>query len=224
MEDLTVNKQLSELLQVQRRLLDLLDGDLGNCEPVVRAAIQLLSCSPSESSEILIKASRHDNVQTRRETASSLQRIASDDFSLALSLMDDLLGDPDSDVRVISATYLSSLVRSDTHLFIEKAKPVLERAEIRLTKRIVESAIREYLSLDSFDGAGLLPLAWASSDQSTKSRLAGLIIQQSEANYEGFTETCRRFREISNDTFNDLKSFILRRDSSMEKKLPMLQD
>ena len=119
---------------------------------------------------------------------------------------------------------MSSLVRSDTHLFIEKAKPVLERAEIRLTKRIVESAIREYLSLDSFDGAGLLPLAWASSDQSTKSKLAGLIIQQSEANYEGFTETCRRFREISNDTFNDLKSFILRRNSSMEKKLPMLQD
>ena len=36
LEDLTVNKQLSELLQVHRRLLDLLDGDLGNCEPVVR--------------------------------------------------------------------------------------------------------------------------------------------------------------------------------------------
>ena len=59
--------------------------------------------------------------------------------------MDDLLGDPDSDVKVISATYLSSLVRVDTHLH-RKAKPALERAEIRLTKRIVESAIREYLS------------------------------------------------------------------------------
>tara|TARA_Y100000589_G_scaffold175518_2_gene166587 strand:- start:1696 stop:3036 length:1341 start_codon:yes stop_codon:yes gene_type:complete len=224
LEDLTVNKQLCELLEVHRRLLDLLDEDPGNCEPVVRAAIQLLSCSPSESSEILIKASRHDNVQTRRETASSLQRIASDDFNLALSLMDTLLGDPDSDVRVISATYLSSIGRSDARLFIEKAKPVLERAEVRLTKRIVDSAIREYLSLDSFDRAGLLPLAWASSDQSTKSKLAGLIIQQSEVNYEGFTDTCRRFKEISYDTFNDLKSYILRRDSSMEEKLPELQD
>ena len=80
LEDLTVNKQLCELLEVQRRLQDLLDGDLGNCEPVVRAAIQLLSCNPSDSAEILIKASQHHNVQTRRETASSLQRIASDDF------------------------------------------------------------------------------------------------------------------------------------------------
>ena len=166
----------------KRQLQDLLDGDLGNCEPVVRAAIQLLSCNPSDSAEILIKASQHHNVQTRRETASSLQRIASDDFRLALSLMDTLLADKDSDVRVISATYLSSLARSDRHLFIEKAKPALERSEVRLTKRIVDSAIREYLSSDSFDRAGLLPLAWASSDQSTKSKLAGLIIQQSEEN------------------------------------------
>ena len=224
LEDLTVNKQLCELLEVQRRLQDLLDGDLGNCEPVVRAAIQLLSCNPSDSAEILIKASQHHNVQTRRETASSLQRIASDDFRLALSLMDTLLADKDSDVRVISATYLASLARSDRHLFIEKAKPALERSEVRLTKRIVDSAIREYLSSDSFDRAGLLPLAWASSDQSTKSKLAGLIIQQSEENYEGFADTCRRFREIDNDTFSDLKSFILRRDSSMEERLSKLQD
>ena len=95
---------------------------------------------------------------------------------------------------------------------------------MRLTKRIVDSAIREYLSSDSFDSAGLLPLAWASSDQSTKSKLAGLIIQQSEENYEGFADTCRRFREIGKDTISDLKSFILRRDSSMEERLSKLQD
>ena len=97
---------------------------------------------------------------------------------------------------------------------------MLEKEDVRMTKRIVDSAMREYLSIDSYDKAGLLPLAWRSSDQSTKSRLASLIIQQSEANTEGFIDTCMRFREVSNDAFDDLRSSILRRDRSMEDKLP----
>ncbi len=220
LEALAVNAQLCELLEVNRRLMQLLDNHEQGHESVVRAATQLLSSNSSYSTDILRKAASHDNVQTRKELASSLQRIASDDVNLATSLMYSLLNDEDSDVRVLSTTYISSLVRSDFHSFTVNARLALEKEDVRMTKRIVDSAMREYLSIDSYDKAGLLPLAWKSSDQSTKSRLASLIIQQSEANTEGFIDTCMRFREVSNDAFDDLRSSILRRERSMEDKLP----
>ena len=171
-----------------------------------------------------MKASQHHNPRTRREVASSLQRIASDNHGLALTLVESLIEDEDSDTRVISTTFISSLVKTDFQLFIDKAKLAFDKGDERITKRIVDSAMREYLSIDSFDGAELLPLAWASSDQSTKSKIAGLMIQQSEANREAFIRTCERFREINDDTFNDVRTYILRRDSSMENKLEKSHD
>ena len=179
-----------------------------------------MSSNLSYSTDILRKAALHNNVQTRKQVASSLERIASEDATLASYLMDSLLNDEDSDVRVISTTYMSSLVRYDVHSFTVKAKLVLEKEDVRMTKRIVDSAMREYLSIDSYDKAGLLPLAWRSSDPSTKSRISSLIIQLSESNTEGFIDTCMKFRDISNDAFEDLRSTLLRRDSSIEDKLP----
>ena len=220
LEALAVNEQLCGLLEVNRRLSELLDKDLGGYEPVIRAAIQLMSSNLSYSTDILRKAALHNNVQTRKQVASSLERIASEDATLASYLMDSLLNDEDSDVRVISTTYMSSLVRYDVHSFTVKAKLVLEKEDVRMTKRIVDSAMREYLSIDSYDKAGLLPLAWRSSEPSTKSRISSLIIQLSEANPEGFIDTCMKFRDISNDAFEDLRSTLLRRDSSIEDKLP----
>ena len=224
LENLTANKQLCDLLEVDRRLLDLLDRDIRNYQTVVRASIQLLSSNTSGSVELLVKASQHHNPRTRREVASSLQRIASDNHGLALTLVESLIEDEDSDTRVISTTFISSLVKTDFQLFIDKAKLAFDKGDERITKRIVDSAMREYLSIDSFDGAELLPLAWASSDQSTKSKIAGLMIQQSEANREAFILTCERFREINDDTFNDVRTYILRRDSSMENKLEKIHD
>ena len=84
-----------------------------------------------------------------------------------------------------------------------------------MTQRIVDSAMREYLSMDSDDESGLLPMAWMSSNEGSKSRLAGLIIQQAEISQEGFRKASREIREASEEGFQDLRSRILRRDASM---------
>lgn len=84
-----------------------------------------------------------------------------------------------------------------------------------MTQRVVDSAMREYLAMDPEDGAGLLPKAWASSNEASRSRLAGLMIQQAEISQEGFRKASREIREASEEGFQDLRSRILRRDASM---------
>ena len=84
-----------------------------------------------------------------------------------------------------------------------------------MTQRIVDSAMREYLSMDSDDESGLLPMAWMSSNEGSKSRLAGLMIQQAGVSQLGFREASLKIREASEGDFQDLRSRILRRDPSM---------
>lgn len=221
LEGLTVTGQLCRLLEVPRRLTVLLgEGQGNNTKIVVRSSIQLLSSWPQESRDILTLAAQHTDTETRRELSSSLQRIASEDIDLAIKLMDGLLEDNDPDVRVLATSFLSSLVRSDIHVFTKKAIIVLQMNDQRMTQRIVDSAMREYLSLDPLDDTGLVHQAWMSSGESSRSRLSGLIIQQHEVSSEGFSELCRRVFNTSKEAYADLKEKILRRDSSMIGEFP----
>ena len=174
---------------------------------------------PGESRDILLAASQHSDRDARRELSSSLQRISSEDGGFAIQLMDVLLEDSDSDVRTLATTYLSSLVRTDMPLFVEKASIVLGRGDQRMTQRIVDSAMREYLSMDSDDKSGLLPMAWMSSNEGSKSRLAGLMIQQAGASKEGFRNTSERIRELSGEGYEDLEDRISRRGPSISDLL-----
>lgn len=174
---------------------------------------------PGESRDILLAASQHSDRDARRELSSSLQRISSEDGGFAIQLMDVLLEDSDSDVRTLATTYLSSLVRTDMPLFVEKASIVLGRGDQRMTQRIVDSAMREYLSMDSDDKSGLLPMAWMSSNEGSKSRLAGLMIQQAGVSKEGFSNASERIRELSSEAYDDLEDRILRRGPSISELL-----
>ena len=129
--------------------------------------------------------------------------------------MDILLEDGDSDVRTLATTYLSSLVRTDFPLFAEKASAVLGKGDSRMTQRIVDSAMREYISMDSEDGSGLLPMAWVSSNESSRSRLTGLMIQQAEVSKRGFLKTARIIKDMDAEAYADLKDRVLRRDVSL---------
>tara|TARA_B100000475_G_C14913872_1_gene280171 strand:- start:44 stop:649 length:606 start_codon:yes stop_codon:yes gene_type:complete len=186
---------------------------------LVRGAIQLMTGWPGESRDILLAASQHSDRDARRELSSSLQRISSEDGGFAIQLMDVLLEDSDSDVRTLATTYLSSLVRTDMPLFVEKASIVLGRGDQRMTQRIVDSAMREYLSMDSDDKSGLLPMAWMSSNEGSKSRLAGLMIQQAGVSKEGFSNASERIRELSSEAYDDLEDRILRRGPSISELL-----
>ena len=221
LESLTVSRKLSMHLNVPNRLMTLLkQRDYTNCKMVVKSAIQLISEYPQESHDILTLASKHHEPETRRELASLLQRISSDDAQLALGLMEGLLQDEDSDTRVLATTFLSSLVRYDIPTFSAKASEVLKRGDERMTQRIVDSAMREYLSINPMDEDSLLSHAWISSGESSKSRLVGLVMQQLEVTEEGFKLSCRRIYESSNDEYYDLKKRILRRDSSLDYLMP----
>ena len=221
LESLTVFRKLSMHLNVPNRLMTLLNQrDYTNSKMVVKSAIQLISEYPQESHDILALASKHRDPETRRELASLLQRISSDDTQLALGLMERLLQDEDSDTRVLATTFLSSLVRYDIPTFSVKASEVLKRGDERMTQRIVDSAMREYLSINPMDEDSLLSHAWISSGESSKSRLVGLVMQQLEVTEEGFKRSCRRIFESSNDEYYDLKKRILRRDSSLDYLMP----
>ena len=221
LESLTVSRKLSMHLNVPNRLMTLLNQrDYTNSKTVVKSAIQLISEYPQESHDILTLASKHHDPETRRELASLLQRISSDDAQLALGLMDGLLQDEDSDTRVLATTFLSSLVRYDIPTFSVKASEVLKKGDERMTQRIVDSAMREYLSINPMDEDSLLSHAWISSGESSKSRLVGLVMQQLEVTEEGFKLSCRRIYESSNDEYYDLKKRILRRDSSLDYLMP----
>jgi len=221
LEALAVSRNLSMHLNVPKRLMTLLnERGYTNSKIVVKSAIQLISEYPQESHDILTRASNHHDCETRRELASSLQRIFSDDPELALRLMEGLLQDEDSDTRVLATTFLSSLVRYDISTFTVKASEVLQIGDERMTQRIIESAMREYLSINPMDEYSLLPYAWRSSSQSSKSRLVGLVMQQLEVTEEGFKRSCRRIFESDNEEYYDLKKRILRRDSSLSNILP----
>ena len=221
LESLTVSRKLSMHLNVPNRLMTLLNQrDYTNSKMVVKSAIQLISEYPQESHDILTLASKHHDPETRRELASLLQRISSDDAQLALGLMEGLLQDEDSDTRVLATTFLSSLVRYDIPTFSVKASEVLKKGDERMTQRIVDSAMREYLSINPMDEDSLLSHAWISSGESSKSRLVGLVMQQLEVTEEGFKLSCRRIYESSNDEYYDLKKRILRRDSSLDYLMP----
>ena len=221
LESLTVSRKLSMHLNVPNRLMTLLkQRDYTNSKMVVKSAIQLISEYPQESHDILTLASKHHEPETRRELASLLQRISFDDAQLALGLMEGLLQDEDSDTRVLATTFLSSLVRYDIPTFSAKASEVLKRGDERMTQRIVDSAMREYLSINPMDEDSLLSHAWISSGESSKSRLVGLVMQQLEVTEEGFKLSCKRIYESSNDEYYDLKKRILRRDSSLDYLMP----
>ncbi len=220
LEGLTVKGQLCSLLNVPNRLMASLERDSGKHTGVlVRGAVQLMAGWPGESRDILLAASQHDDQGARRELSSSLQRISSEDRSFALHLMDILLEDDDSDVRTLATTYLSSLVRTDFPLFAEKASAVLEKGDSRMTQRIVDSAMREYISMDSEDGSGLLPMAWMSSNESSRSRLTGLMIQQAEVSKRGFMKTTRIIKDRDGEAYADLKERVLRRDVSLSDEM-----
>jgi hypothetical protein len=84
-----------------------------------------------------------------------------------------------------------------------------------MTQRIVDSAMREYISMDSEDESGLLPMAWMSSNESSRSRLTGLMIQQAEVSKRGFMKTARIIKDRDGEAYADLKERILRRDISL---------
>jgi len=216
LEGLTVMSQLCSLLGVPNRLMVSLERGSGkHTEVLVKGAIQLMAEWPGVSRDILLAASHHPDRDARRGVSSSLQRISSEDVSFALHLMDILLEDGDSDVRTLATTYLSSLVRTDMPLFTEKAAAVFGKGDSRMTQRIVDSAMREYISMDLEDNSELLPMAWFSSNESARSRLAGLMIQQAEVSQRSFIKTTQIIKDRDIEAYRDLKERILRRNASL---------
>ena len=81
-----------------------------------------------------------------------------------------------------------------------------------MIQRLVDSGIRYYLSMDSSDSEGLIPLAWVSSNLESRSKLSGMLIQLAKINIPAIQKISLRIFELSPESYNDLFNRINTRD------------
>jgi hypothetical protein len=213
LERLSVSEQTSNTLNIPLRVHNLVvDCEEKSSLPLVMAAIQSLSHHPDESKEALFEICKSQKAFLRRNLASMLPRIDSEDRGFAKILLEALLNDEDSDTRVISTTYLGSLARFEVQTFIDLSKKIFIEGDSRMIQRLVDSGIRYYLSMDSSDSEGLIPLAWVSSNLESRSKLSGMLIQLAKINIPAIQKISLRILELSPESYNDLFNRINTRD------------
>tara|TARA_B100000900_G_scaffold83451_1_gene67462 strand:+ start:21620 stop:22966 length:1347 start_codon:yes stop_codon:yes gene_type:complete len=213
LEKLSISKQISSLLNIPLRLQNLIiDCNESNYRYLVMASIHILSGSPDLSKEILFQISSSEKVFLRRELASNLPRIDSEDRDFCISLLEQLIEDVDSDTRVLSTTYLGNLARFERAVFIQFAKKISNMEDHRMLQRIVESGLRHYLSTDSNDPDDLIPSLWIRCNQESRSQLSGMIIEIAKINKESFLRISNKIHELDKTSHRDLVSSITLRN------------
>jgi len=123
-------------------------------------------------------------------------------------LLEKLLNDTDSDTRVLSTSYLGTLARLEKHTFITLAKQIFEKEDSRMIQRLIESGIRHYLSMNSDDDDGLIPIAWVSCNSESKSKLSGMLIELAKVNRLSFIKISSKIFHLSSDSHDELFSRI----------------
>lgn len=216
LERLSVSEQTSDILNIPMRIHNLVvDCKEESSNSLVMAAIQSISHHPDESKEILFEICKSQKVFLRRDLASKLPRIDSDDRRFAKVLLKDLLNDEDSDTRVVSTTYLATLVRLELHTFIDLSKKIFAEGDARMVQRLIDSGIRYYLSMDSNDSSELIPIAWISCNPESRSKLSGMLFELAKINTPAFQRISFRILELSPESHNDLFNRINIRDSKI---------
>ncbi len=216
LERLSINAHISNVLNLPIRIQNLIvDTKEETAENVVKSAVQLFSHHPEETKEILFEICNSENISLRRNLATNLSRIHSDDSEFAKKLLHILIDDNDSDTRVLSTTYLGTLARLEKYTFIEISKVIFQKEDIRMTQRLIESGIRHYLSIDSEDSAALIPIAWIFSNPESKSKLSGMLLELAKINPQSFQKISSRIFQMNPQSHKDLFDRINFRDSDI---------
>ena len=205
LERLSISGHISNLLNIPARLQNLvLDSNEHASENLVMSAILLFPHHPEQSKEILFEICNSEQISLRKNLASNLSRIGSEDYKFTQLLLEKLLYDKDSDTRVLSTSYLGTLARLEKYIFISFAKTIFQNEDSRMIQRLIESGIRHYLSMNPDDDDGLIPIAWVSCNSESKSKLSGMLIELAKINEQSFIKISSNIFDLSPDSHDEL--------------------
>lgn len=224
LERLSISKHISFVLNIPSRVQNLIiDCNQNNCEHLLMATIHSLSNNPDVSKEILYQACNSEKEYLRRNLASNLSRIDSEDRDFCISLLEKLIRDEDSDTRVLSTTYLGNLARLERSVFIQFTKEISKKQDSRMIQRLIESGLRHYLSLDSNDSDDLVPMLWTRCNSESRSQLSGMLVEIGKKNQSSFIKISSRIFELDRDSYIDLVNRISLRNSELANIIKNIQ-
>jgi hypothetical protein len=224
LERLSISKHISFVLNIPSRVQNLIiDCNQNNCEHLLMATIHSLSNNPDVSKEILYQACNSEKEYLRRNLASNLSRIDSEDRDFCISLLEKLIRDEDSDTRVLSITYLGNLARLERSVFIQFTKEISKKQDSRMIQRLIESGLRHYLSLDSNDSDDLVPMLWTRCNSESRSQLSGMLVEIGKKNQPSFIKISSRIFELDRDSYIDLVNRISLRNSELANIIKNIQ-
>jgi len=212
LENLSVSLHLCPTLSIPSRVIDGLGQTDDDSSPFVRAGLQMLSHSLEEAKDILVASADHRSVGTRRTVAENLSRIHAQENTLALTLADRLSSEKDESIQTLCASYVGGLARFSEEEFVTRAQSIIAKGSQKAIQRLVESGLRDYLSMNPTDPAQLLSSAWLSSSEIGRSRVGNLIVEQARVSPEGFRETCEKVRNSDIESFDSLASWVKMRN------------
>ena len=224
LERLSISKHISFVLNIPSRVQNLIiDCNQNNCENLLMATIHSLSNNPDVSKETLYQACNSEKEYLRRNLASNLSRIDSEDRDFCVSLLEKLITDEDSDTRVLSTTYLGNLARLERSVFIRFTKEISKKQDSRMIQRLIESGLRHYLSLDSNDSDDLVPMLWTRCNSESRSQLSGMLVEIGKKNQPSFIKISSRIFELDRDSYIDLVNRISLRNSELANIIKNIQ-
>ena len=224
LERLSISKHISFVLNIPSRVQNLIiDCDQNNCEHLLMATIHSLSNNPDVSKEILYQVCNSEKEYLRRNLASNLSRIDSEDRDFCVSLLEKLITDEDSDTRVLSTTYLGNLARLERSVFIRFTKEISKKQDSRMIQRLIESGLRHYLSLDSNDSDDLVPMLWTRCNSESRSQLSGMLVEIGKKNQPSFIKISSKIFELDRDSYIDLVNRISLRNSELANIIKNIQ-
>jgi hypothetical protein len=224
LERLSISKHISFVLNIPSRVQNLIiDCNQNNCENLLMATIHNLSNNPDVSKETLYQACNSEKEYLRRNLASNLSRIDSEDRDFCVSLLEKLITDEDSDTRVLSTTYLGNLARLERSVFIRFTKEISKKQDSRMIQRLIESGLRHYLSLDSNDSDDLVPMLWTRCNSESRSQLSGMLVEIVKKNQSSFIKISSKIFELDRDSYIDLVNRISLRNSELANIIKNIQ-
>jgi hypothetical protein len=224
LERLSISKHISFVLNIPSRVQNLIiDCNQNNCEHLLMATIHSLSNNPDVSKEILYQACNSEKEYLRRNLASNLSRIDSEDRDFCISLLEKLIRDEDSDTRVLSITYLGNLARLERSVFIQFTKEISKKQDSRMIQRLIESGLRHYLSLDSNDSDDLVPMLWTRCNSESRSQLSGMLVEIGKKNQPSFIKISSMIFELDRDSYIDLVNRMSLRNSELANIIKNIQ-
>ena len=224
LERLSISKHISFVLNIPSRVQNLIiDCNQNNCENLLMATIHNLSNNPDVSKEILYQACNSEKEYLRRNLASNLSRIDSEDRDFCVSLLEKLIRDEDSDTRVLSTTYLGNLARLERSVFIQFTKEISKKQDSRMIQRLIESGLRHYLSLDSNDSEDLVPMLWIRCNSEGRSQLSGMLVEIAKKNQPSLIKISSSIRLLDKESHIDLVNRITLRNSVLGNIIKNIQ-